>query len=154
MKGRSMAEQRNKVVDVGFKVMNAVHRGLLAATGGRFPRSLMGMTPVELRTIGRKSGQSRSTMLTSPINDDTRVVLVASKGGDDRDPQWYRNLSANPEVEVVIGRSVRKMRARTASPEEKATLWPDIVAVYKYYDSYQKRADRDIPVVICESPPV
>ena len=153
MKGLSMAEQRNKAVDVGFKVMNAVHRGLLAATGGRFPRSLMGMTPVELRTIGRKSGQTRTTMLTSPINDDTRVVLVASKGGDDRDPQWYRNLSANPEVEVVIGGSARKMRARTASPDEKAALWPDIVAVYKYYDSYQKRADRDIPVVICESRP-
>jgi deazaflavin-dependent oxidoreductase (nitroreductase family) len=153
MKGRSMAEQRNKVVDIGFKVMNRVHRGLLAATGGRFPRTLMGMTPVELRTIGRKSGQTRTTMLTSPINDDTKLVLVASKGGDDRDPQWYRNLSANPEVEVVVGGATRKMRARTASPEEKAALWPDIVAVYKYYDSYQKRADRDIPVVICEPQP-
>ena len=148
-----MAEQRNRLVDLGFKVMNAVHRGMLAATGGRFPRTLMGMTPVELRTIGRKSGQTRTTMLTSPMNDDTRVVLVASKGGDDRDPQWYRNLSANPDVEVVIGGTTRKMRARTASPDEKATLWPDIVAVYKYYDSYQKRADRDIPVVICEPLP-
>ena len=148
-----MAEQRNKVVDVGFKVMNGAHRGLLAATGGRFPRSLLGMAPVELRTIGRKSGEIRTTMLASPINDETRVVLVASKGGDDRDPQWYRNLTANPEVEVVIGGSTRKMRARTASPEEKAALWSDIVAVYKYYDSYQKRADRDIPVVICEPLP-
>jgi deazaflavin-dependent oxidoreductase (nitroreductase family) len=148
-----MAEQRNKVVDVGFKVMNGVHRGIFAATGGRFPRTLLGMAAVELRTIGRKSGQTRTTMLTSPIHDDTRVVLVASKGGDDRDPQWYRNLSANPEVEVVMGGSSRKMRARTASPEEKASLWPDIVAAYKYYDSYQKRADRDIPVVICEPLP-
>jgi deazaflavin-dependent oxidoreductase (nitroreductase family) len=148
-----MAGQRNRVVDVGFKMMNGVHRGMLAATGGRFPRSLLGMAPVELRTIGRKSGQTRSTMLACPIHDDTRVVLVASKGGDDRDPQWYRNLSANPDVEVVIDGSTRKMRARTASPEEKAALWPDIVAAYKYYDSYQKRADRDIPVVICEPAP-
>ena len=67
-----------------------------------------------------------------------RVVLVASKGGDDRDPQWYRNLSANPDVEVAIDGDTRKMRARTASPEEKAALWPDIVAAYKGYDSYQK----------------
>ena len=148
-----MAEHRNKVVDVGFKVMNGVHRGIFVATGGRFPRTLLGMAAVELRTIGRKSGQSRTTMLTSPIHDDTRVVLVASKGGDHRDPQWYRNLSANPDVELVIDGSTRKMRARTASPEEKAALWPDIVAAYKYYDSYQKRADRDIPVVICESLP-
>jgi deazaflavin-dependent oxidoreductase (nitroreductase family) len=148
-----MAEQRNKVIDVGFKVMNGVHRGIFAATGGRFPRSLLGMAAVELRTIGRKSGQTRTTMLTSPIHDDTRVVLVASKGGDDRDPQWYRNLSANADVELLIDGSIRKMRARTASPEEKAALWPDIVAAYKYYDSYQKRADRDIPVVICEPRP-
>ena len=148
-----MAEQRNKVVDVGFKVMNGVHRGIFAATGGRFPRTLLGMAAVELRTIGRTSGQTRTTMLASPIHDDTRVVLVASKGGDDRDPQWYRNLSANPDIEVVIDGSTRKMRARTASPEEKAALWPDIVAAYKYYASYQKRADRPIPVVICEPPP-
>ncbi len=148
-----MAEQRNKVVDAGFKVMNGVHRGIFAATGGRFPRTLLGMAAVELRTIGRKSGQTRTTMLTSPIHDDTRVVLVASKGGDDRDPQWYRNLSANPAVEVLIDGTTRKMRARTASPAEKAALWPDIVAAYKHYDSYRKRADRDIPVVICEPVP-
>ncbi len=148
-----MGEQRNKVVDVGFKVMNGVHRGIFAATGGRFPRSLLGMAAVELRTIGRKTGQTRTTMLTSPIHDDTRVVLVASKFGDDRDPQWYRNLSAHPDVELVIDGSIRTMRARTATPKEKAALWPDIVAAYKYYDGYQRRADRDIPVVICEPPP-
>lgn len=148
-----MAERRNKVVDIGFKVMNGVHRGLLTVTGGRFPRTLLGMAAVELRTIGRKSGQTRTVMLASPIHDDTRVVLVASKGGDDRDPQWYRNLSANPAVEVLIDGTTRKMRARTASPAEKAALWPDIVAAYKHYDGYQKRADRDIPVVICEPVP-
>jgi deazaflavin-dependent oxidoreductase (nitroreductase family) len=148
-----MSEQRNKVVDAGFKVMNGVHRGFFAATRGRFPRTLLGMAAVELRTIGRKSGQTRTTMLASPIHDDTRVVLVASKGGDDRDPQWYRNLSANPDVEVLIDGTTRKMRARTASPAERAALWPDIVAAYKYYDSYQNRADREIPVVICEPLP-
>jgi deazaflavin-dependent oxidoreductase (nitroreductase family) len=148
-----MAEQRNKVVDVGFKILNGLHRGIYAATGGRFPRSLMGMAAVELRTIGRKSGQPRLTMLTSPIHDDTRVVLVASKGGDDRDPQWYLNLSVNPDVEVTIDGATHKMRARTASPGEKTALWPDIVAVYKGYESYQQRADRDIPVVICEPVP-
>ncbi|HWD54484.1 MAG TPA: nitroreductase family deazaflavin-dependent oxidoreductase [Acidimicrobiales bacterium] len=148
-----MAEQRKPLVDAGFKMLNWAHRAVLAASGGRYPKKLLGMASVELHTMGRKTGQARTTMLTSPINDDTRVVLVASKGGDDRDPQWYRNLSANPEVEVVIGGITRKMRARTASPEEKAALWPDIVAAYKGYDGYQKRADRDIPVVICEAMP-
>jgi deazaflavin-dependent oxidoreductase (nitroreductase family) len=146
-----MAEQRKPVIDAGFKLLNWTHRAVLAVTGGRYPKTLLGMASVELRAIGRKTGQARSTMLTSPIHDDTRVVLVASKGGDDRDPQWYRNLTANPDVEVTIDGTTRKMRARTASPEEKAALWPDIVAAYKGYDGYQKRAERDIPVVICEA---
>jgi deazaflavin-dependent oxidoreductase (nitroreductase family) len=149
-----MAEQRNKMVDVGFKIMNGTHRAALAVTGGRFPKKLFGMPPVELTTIGRKTGQPRLTMLTSPVHDDTRVVLVASKGGDDRDPQWYRNLSANPEVEITMEGTTRKMRARTASPDEKASLWPDIVAAYKGYAGYQQRSERDIPVVICEPVPV
>ena len=143
-------DQRKPVVDAGFKLMNATHRAVLLVTGGRFPRKLFGMAPVELRTTGRKSGQPRLTMLTSPIHDESRVVLVASKGGDDRDPQWYRNLTRNPDVEITIAGETKKMRARTASPEEKAALWPDIVATYKGYASYQERADRDIPVVICE----
>ena len=53
-------------------------------------------------------------------------------------------------MEITIAGETKKMRARTASPEEKAALWPDIVATYKGYASYQERADRDIPVVICE----
>jgi deazaflavin-dependent oxidoreductase (nitroreductase family) len=92
-------------------------------------------------------------MHVCPIHDDSRVVLVASKGGDDRDPQWNRSPTANPDMELVIDGASRKMRARTAPPEEKAALWPDIVAADKYFDSYQKRADRDIPVVICEPRP-
>jgi deazaflavin-dependent oxidoreductase (nitroreductase family) len=81
------------------------------------------------------------------------VVLIASKGGDHRDPQWYLNLVANPDVEVTINGETRPMRARTASPGEKTSMWPDIVAVYKGYDSYQKKAGREIPVVICEPRP-
>ena len=92
-------------------------------------------------------------MLTTPIHDENRVILIASKGGDPRHPQWYLNLAANPDVKVTMNGQTRAMRARTASPEEKASLWPDIVAVYKGYDSYQKKAGREIPVVICEPCP-
>ncbi len=144
----TMTEQRKPLVDAGFKLMNVTHKAALKLTGGRWPKLLFGMPGVELHTIGRKTGERRSSMLATPIHDDSRVVLVASKGGDDRDPLWYRNLSANPDVEITMDGVTRPMRARTASPEEKAALWPDIVAAYKGYESYQRKAHRDIPVVI------
>lgn len=148
-----MTEQRKPVVDAGFKLLNLTHKAVLKITGGRWPNLLFGMPGVELQTIGRKSGEPRTTMLTTPIHDENRVILIASKGGDTHDPQWYRNLVANPDVEVTMEGQTRAMRARTASPGEKTALWPDIVAVYKGYDSYQKKAGREIPVVICEPRP-
>jgi deazaflavin-dependent oxidoreductase (nitroreductase family) len=89
-------------------------------------------------------------MLTAPIHEPDRLVLVASKGGDDRHPDWYHNVVAHPDIEITDRGETRKMRARTATAEEKAELWPQIVAAYKGYAGYQKRTGRDIPVVICE----
>jgi deazaflavin-dependent oxidoreductase (nitroreductase family) len=89
-------------------------------------------------------------MLTAPIIDGDRVVLVASKGGDDRDPDWYRNLMAHPEAELTAAGQHRLVRARRASPDEKAELWPRVVAAYRGYAGYQRRTERDIPLVICE----
>jgi deazaflavin-dependent oxidoreductase (nitroreductase family) len=111
------------------------------------------MPAVQLHTIGRTTGKPRTTMLTSPVHDEQRVVLVASKGGDDRDPQWYGNLTAHPDIEITLAGVTRPMRARTATAEEKATLWPQIVSAYKGYGGYQKKTDRNIPVVICEPRP-
>jgi deazaflavin-dependent oxidoreductase (nitroreductase family) len=141
---------RDTMADLGLKTMNLVHRVILKASGGRFGTSFSGMPAVELHTTGRKSGQRRSNLLTAPIHDEKRVVLIASKGGDDRHPDWYQNLVANPDVELTIAGETRPMRARTASPEEKAELWPQVVAAYKGYAGYQRRTERDIPVVICE----
>ncbi len=141
------------ITDVGGKVMSRSHRVILKLSGGRVLHSAFGMPAVELQTIGRTSGKRRSTMLTSPVHDQDRVVLVASKGGDDRDPQWYGNLKANPDVEITMAGVTRAMRARTASPEERATLWPQIVQAYKGYGGYQEKTERTIPVVICEARP-
>jgi deazaflavin-dependent oxidoreductase (nitroreductase family) len=143
----------NQVIDVGGWMLENGHRALLRLTGGRFPKRILGMQPIELVTIGRKSGERRPTLLTSPIYEEGRVVVVASKGGYQDHPQWYKNLAANPDVEVTVEGRTRAMRARTASPEEKATLWPRIVAAYKGYEGYQRNTDRDIPVVICEPVP-
>jgi len=143
-------DMQQYLADISLKTASQVHRAIVHLTGGRLLNSALGMPVVELHTVGRKSGRPRSTMLTAPVVDGDRVVLVASKGGDDRDPDWYLNLLAHPEVELTMGGRRRPMRARRASPEEKAELWPRVTAAYQGYGSYQRRTERDIPLVICE----
>jgi deazaflavin-dependent oxidoreductase (nitroreductase family) len=138
------------VASAGAWLLENGHRTLLTLTGGRFPRSLLGMEPVELHTIGRRSGQRRSTLLAAPILEADRVVVVASKGGHSDHPDWYKNLAAHPDVELTVDGRTRPMRARTATPAEKAELWPVIVERNKGYEGYQRNTERDIPVVICE----
>lgn len=138
------------LADLGLKTMNRVHRAVLRLSGGRVLASAFGMPVVELHTVGRISGQPRTTMLTAPVIDGARIVLVASKGGDDRDPEWFRNLIAQPEAELVMDGQRRLIRARQASAGEKAELWPRVVTAYQGYAEYQRRTERDIPLVICE----
>ena len=126
------------------------HRGLLKLTGGRWPSRMMGMRTIELHTTGRKSGQRRSTMLTAPMADDERVIVVASKGGHSDHPDWYKNLAANPDIEITIDGQTNAWKARTASLDEKAELWPELTRRNRAYEGYQRNTDRDIPVVICE----
>jgi deazaflavin-dependent oxidoreductase (nitroreductase family) len=138
------------LTDIGFKTLNLVHRSVLHFSGGRIGASAFGMHVVELHTLGRRSGLARSTVLTAPVVEGDRVVLVASKGGDDRDPDWLGNVVAHPDIELTISGTRRPMRARVASAQEKAELWPRVVAAYKAYDGYRKRTEREIPLVICE----
>ncbi|MEB0305434.1 nitroreductase family deazaflavin-dependent oxidoreductase [Cryobacterium sp. 10I1] len=141
---------RDRSVDLGMKTMSLMHRAVLKASGGRLLASFGPIPVVELHTIGRSTGKRRTTMLTAPIHDRNRFVLIASKGGSDRNPQWYLNLVANPDVELTVHGTTKKLRARTADAAEKAELWPQIVAAYKGYEGYQQKTSRDIPVVVCE----
>lgn len=140
----------DRLTDLSMQAMNTVHRSLLVLSGGRLGWKIGPMPVVELHTVGRKTGRRRSTMLTAPIHEPGRVVLIASKGGDDRHPFWYLNLLAQPDVELTENGITRPMRARTAGEAEKAVLWPAIVRAYSGYAGYQKKTTRDIPVVICE----
>jgi len=108
------------------------------------------MPIVQLHTVGRTTGLERTVMLTSPVADGGTFVLVASKGGDDRNPQWFENLVADPDVEMTIGRRRQSMRARVAGPDEAKELWPRVIASYGPYATYRQRAHREIPLVICE----
>jgi deazaflavin-dependent oxidoreductase (nitroreductase family) len=141
--------------DVTLKAMNTMHRLILKLSGGRLGGTTAGMPVFEVTTIGRRSGQSRSVMLTSPLSVGSthdEIALVASRGGDDTHPAWYLNMVANPLVSVVSQASANNakvaMRARVASAEERKELWPKVVAAYKGYGAYQAKTDREIPVVI------
>lgn len=142
--------QSDAVASIGAWMLENGHRALLAVTGGRWPTKLAGMQTLELQVVGRKSGQKRSTLLTAPICEDDRVVIVASKGGHSDDPQWYKNLVVNPDVEITIDGQTRAMKARTASSQERDELWAKITSEFKNYAGYQASTDREIPVVICE----
>jgi deazaflavin-dependent oxidoreductase (nitroreductase family) len=133
-----------------IKLMSVVNVWVFRATGGRLGSKFLRGAPVGLlTTTGRKSGEARTTPLIC-LADGERIVLVASQGGLPRNPLWYDNLVARPEVAFRTPQAERRYRARTASPAEKAALWPRLLAIYRDYDDYQKRTDRDIPVVVLD----
>lgn len=140
--------------DVMLRTINAAHKTVISLSGGRLGATAANLPVVKLTTTGRVSGKPRTVMLTTPIQENGRYIIVASKGGDDRHPDWYRNLVANPEVtlEPVNGDGSITLMARTATADEKAELWPRIATGDKGYAAYEKKTSRDIPVVICEPP--
>ena len=143
-------QKPDAVASAGAWLLESGHRLLLTLTGGRYPRTVMGMLTLELHTLGRKSGKPYSNLLTSPIHDDKRIVVVASKGGHQDHPDWYKNAIANPDVGVTVDGSTVPMLARSATPEERAELWPRVVKAYKGYEGYQRNTPREIPLLILE----
>lgn len=140
----------SRAKDLAFRVGTRVHRAVVALSGGRILGRAAGMPVVVLTTTGRRTGRERSTVLTVPVTQGSTMVLVASYAGDDRHPQWYLNLRADPRVTVAGAGGRRDMSARTATGAEVAELWPRVVAAYAGYDRYRARTDRDIPLVILE----
>jgi deazaflavin-dependent oxidoreductase (nitroreductase family) len=137
--------------DLFLKGMNTVHRTVLRISGGRLGWETANMTVVELTTTGRRSGQPHTVLLTSPVRDGEAIVVVASRGGADHHPAWFLNLRDNPDVDVAVGGEPRRrMRARVADADERARLWPQVVAKYKGYGNYQAKTDREIPLVLLE----
>lgn len=135
--------------DLALKAMNGVHRLALRLSGGRLGYDAMGMPVLELTTTGRRSGQRRSVMLTSPLSDDGHLVVVASRGGDDRHPAWFLNLRDDPRVEVSVrGGAPQPMTAHVATAQERALMWPLIATRHRNYEGYQQRTAREIPLVV------
>ena len=135
--------------DAFVKFWSTWHQAVFRVTGGSNLNRVLGMTVVQLTTKGRRTGEPRTTMLTAPIAEDGMIVLVASNGGDTRDPQWYRNLLACPDVSVMTAGSTRAMHARVAVASERDALWDRIRGVGPYHH-YQGRTTRELPVVVLE----
>lgn len=135
--------------DFVLKAMNNTHRVILAVSGGRLGWTAGNMPVLELTTTGRKSGQQRATMLTSPLQEGDTLVIVASRGGDDHNPAWFLNLRDNPEVTVKWkGGEPQTMTAKVATKKQRARMWPIITEQYSTYAGYQKRTEREIPLVL------
>jgi deazaflavin-dependent oxidoreductase (nitroreductase family) len=139
-----------------IKTMSVLHTRLYKATGGRLGKKWhvgsalrKGVPICLLTTTGVKSGLPRTVPLLH-LDDGDNVVLVASQGGLPTNPQWLRNIQADPDVSIQVRRKVRPMRARVATPDERDMLWPRLVDLYADFASYQTWTDREIPVVICE----
>lgn len=126
------------------------HTIVYRATGGRIGHRFPGAPPsLLLDHVGAKSATKRTTPLTY-VRDGDNFVLVASKGGHPKHPAWFHNLRANPDVTIQVGSERKAVRARVATPEERARLWPKVVAAYSGYAGYQERTEREIPLVILE----
>lgn len=118
-------------------------------TDGAEGHEWQGTTVLILTTTGRRSGEPRSTPLIYGRDGDNYVV-VASKGGADEHPAWYVNLQNDPDVEVQVLGDRFRARARDATDAEKPRLWESAVERWPAYADYQRRTERDIPVVVLE----
>ncbi|MFC4050108.1 nitroreductase family deazaflavin-dependent oxidoreductase [Actinomadura syzygii] len=108
-----------------------------------------GTVTLLLTTKGRRTGQEHTTPLIYQPDGDA-FVIVASKGGAEDDPLWFKNIEADPQVKVQVKDDRFTAHARVAGPDEKPALWRKMAAVWPDYDEYQKKTDRQIPVVILE----
>jgi len=128
---------------------SALHRGMVKASGGRLGGKFRGQPIILLTTTGRASGKPRTAPLVGlPLNDGW--VVAASHGGHDTHPAWYLNLKADPSAHVCEGKRDVAVRARDATPAERAEQWPRFVDMLGTYAEYQEATERQIPVVILE----
>ena len=123
------------------------HVRVYRETGGERGYHWRGTTILLLTTIGRTSGEPRTTPLIHRTDGD-RWVVVASKGGAPEHPDWFKNLQANPEATIQVQAQEIPVRMTVAEGEERDRLWSLMTEVWPDYDNYQAKTDRQIPVVI------
>lgn len=127
------------------RTVSTLHAAAYRATGGRaqnrkYPTML-------LTVVGRKSGKLRTVPLIY-LRDGERFVIAAAYSGSDTDPTWWRNLQANPAAEILVNGSTLRVVAAQADAAERPELWRRLEQMYPYFTDYQRRTDRQIPVIV------
>jgi len=136
--------------DVFIKWMSRINTFFYKRSAGQGLGGTFQNIPVALlTTTGRKSGEPRVSPLYF-LRDGDKVVVAASRGGSNKNPMWYLNLTANSKVQVQIKDEVLGLTARDANDEERDRYWPQLVQMYPTYEDYQSWTDRVIPLVVCE----
>jgi len=130
-------------------LITKIHRFVYEKSGGRIGHKLGGQPMLLLHAVGRKSGKPRTTPLLY-VPDGERWLLVASNAGDDRPPAWWLNLRDAGRATIQVGTERHAVTARAADATERPGLWKQCCDQYPNYAEYEKRTDRDIPVVILE----
>ena len=127
-----------------------LHQWIYETTDGRIGATLGGRPMLLLRTVGRRTREPRTAALLY-VRDANAYVVIASKGGAPQHPGWFHNLTAEPNVEIQVGRERIPVRARIAEGAERSRLWERADDVNQgQYAIYQSRTKRPIPVVVLE----
>ena len=122
----------------------------IEAAGNTAAADIMGRRVVLLTMTGRTSGDTLKVPLMR-VEHDGEYAAVASKGGAPDHPQWYYNLTANPDIDLLDGQDTRPVRAREVHGAERETWWERCVAAFPPYADYQTKTDRQIPVFVLEN---
>lgn len=133
----------------GAALATRLHAKLVQATRGRIGRRMFGNDVAVLRTTGRRSGERRDTPVFY-VRDGDALVAVAANAASPRPPAWWLNLQADPDAEAFVDGAWRPVRARRATAEEEARLWPRLVARYAGNEHYKTLAKRELPVVVLD----
>lgn len=131
------------------RLFGAEHVRVYRETGGERGFHWHGTTILLLTTTGRKSGERRTTPLIHRT-DGERWIVIGSQGGLDVHPAWYLNLDEDPDAEIEVKAETIPVRATTVEGPERERLWKLMTEDWPYYDDYQKRTERQIPVVALE----
>ena len=137
----------NRAVAAAQGLATRAHSSVYRATGGRVGGRVVGSPVLLLVTTGRRTGKERTTPLLY-LKDGGNFVIVASNGGTAKAPAWWLNLKARPEAVVEVGGRKLRVGAAEAEGEEKRRLWARLVGMYPAYEDYQRKTDREIPVVV------